>query len=51
MPDEISVVKIFAKMMNDDEELLVKFFRYYFEEIDRLNSTIALQQSLQDQQP
>lgn len=51
MPDEISVVEIFAKMMNDDEDLLVKFLRYYVEELDRLESTIASQQSLQDQQP
>lgn len=36
MPEEISMVKIFAKMMNEDENLLVKFVQAYIDEINRL---------------
>ena len=36
MPDEISVVKLFANMVTEDENLLVKFLRLYIEECEKL---------------
>jgi hypothetical protein len=36
MPEDISMVKIFAKMMSEDENLLVKFIQAYIDEINQL---------------
>lgn len=35
MPKEINLVKIFAKMMNKNEELLVDFVREYIKETEK----------------
>ena len=36
MPEDISMVKIFAKMMSEDENLLIKFVQAYIDEINQL---------------
>ena len=35
MPEQINIVKIFAKLMNKNEELLVDFVREYIKETEK----------------
>lgn len=35
MPEQINLVKIFAKLMNKNEELLVDFIREYIKETEK----------------
>ena len=43
MPDEITMVKIFAEMMTEDEDLFMKFINKYISECDKYNLPYTLE--------
>jgi hypothetical protein len=43
MPDEVTMVKVFAKMMVEDQDLFARFLKKYISECDKYNLPYTLE--------